>query len=138
LVVGIRDVDDPENDLRLGPTGPSAVRLTARRRGSSSVTSRELILRSRNNATDELTMNPGRAIFRGSFVSTSIRKGLRAFRLSAAGRESVRPIADSPTPPLHRSRRAESSLFLSLTDPIQLALRVALDREQQSVNQRRM
>ena len=35
-------------------------------------------------------MDPGRAIFRGSFVYASIRKGLRAFRLSASGRESGR------------------------------------------------
>ena len=47
----------------------------------------ELIFRSRNDATDELTMNPGRAIFRGSFVSASNREGLRAFRLSAVGRD---------------------------------------------------
>lgn len=94
----------------------------------------ELRFRSRNDATDELTMNPGRAIFRGSFVYARIRKGLRAFRLSAVAREIARASAESPPPAADRPLRAESSLFLSLTDPIQLALRVDLDRRQPRVN----
>lgn len=72
-------------------------------------------------------MNPGCESRRGSFVYAGIRKGLRAVRLSAAGRENAGANAESPTPVPHRARRAESSLFLSLTDPIQLAMRVALD-----------
>lgn len=71
-------------------------------------------------------MNPGKAIFRGSFVYARIRKGLRASRLWAASGESDGANAESPTPTLNCPRRAEGSLFLSLTDPIQLALRVAL------------
>jgi hypothetical protein len=89
----------------------------------------ELILRSRNDATAQLTMNPGRAIFRGSFVSASIRKGLRASWLSAAGGEDAGASAESPAPAADRPPRAESSLFLSLTDPIQLTLRVDLEAE---------
>lgn len=54
--------------------------------------------------------------------------------VSAACRENVGASAESLSPVFDRPLGAESSLFLSLTDPIQLALRVALDREQPLVN----
>jgi len=79
------------------------------------VTFGELRERSRNDATDELTANSGRAIFRGSFVYARIRKGLRASGLSVAGWENGSANAESPMPISDRARRAESSLFLSLT-----------------------
>ena len=55
-----------------------------------SVTIGELYIRSRNQATDQLTKNPAAERSRGSFVSASNRKGLRVPELSAReGRERL-------------------------------------------------
>jgi len=80
----------------------------------------ELYRRLRNSATDQLTKNPAAERSWGSFVSASIRKGLRAvYRWARSARERL----GMPRERLSGGRRwrlAENSRTLAPKYPIQL------------------
>ena len=84
---------------------------------------------SRNYATDQLTQNPERWPLRGSFVSASNRKGLRAVRRGAGRRRERdrapwgRPSARPGTP------SAENSQTLARKYPSQLTMRLPSNPE---------
>src|ERR1700710_1480062 len=83
----------------------------------------ELDLRSRNQATDQLTKNPAAERSRGSFVSASNGKGLRGVHLSVPERRELSQAR--VWRPVHRPALAghETSQTLSPKTTIQLTTR---------------